>query len=315
MKNFLLKLIGILILFFIIRKIDFSLVLFRIKNCNLVFLFIAFFIQLGVLGIKVIKWKYILKILKIKVNYWNSLKAYWLGLYLGAITPGKLGDISRVYFLGKNSPSIEKSIFSVVSDRLIDIVSLLILGLICSLFYLKELSQLNSLLLILLSGFGLGIWIIFSKREFFYRLFKKLIHKFISKENLPLNENPNLGLLEGIKAQNYLMISFYAFLGWMVYFLGWWFLIKALYIKISFFQMIIAVTIATVIALIPISISGLGTRDAAMIFIFSKLDIVRESALSFSLLIFFIEITIICMGIFFFLQKPPRSYPEKKILL
>ena len=131
MKNFLLKLIGILILFFIIRKIDFSLVLFRIKNCNLVFLFIAFFIQLGVLGIKVIKWKYILKILKIKVSYWNSLKAYWLGLYLGAITPGKLGDISRVYFLGKNSPSIEKSIFSVVSDRLIDIVSLLILGLIC----------------------------------------------------------------------------------------------------------------------------------------------------------------------------------------
>lgn len=308
MKKIFLKLIGILILFFIIRKIDFSLALFRIRNCNLVFLFIVFFIQLGVLGIKVIKWKYILKILKIKVNYWNSLKAYWSGLYLGAITPGKVGDISRVYFLGKDNPSIGRSIFSVVSDRLTDVVSLLILGLICSLFYLKELSQLNYLLSVLLSGLGLCIWAVFAKREFFYRLFKKLMYKFISKEKLSLEENPNFGLLEGVKVQNYLMISFYAFLGWMVYFFGWWFLIKALYIKISFLQMIVAVTIATVISLMPITINGLGTRDATMIFIFSKLDIARESALSFSLLIFIIEIIIICLGVFFFLQKPTRSY-------
>jgi len=313
MKKHLLKILGIVILILILRKVDIHLVWTHIRNCNLFLLSLTILVQVVCLVTKVIKWKFILKLLKIRVDFWNSLRAYWSGLYLAAVTPGKVGDISRAYFIYKNNPSVARSIFSVLLDRLTDVASLLFLGFVASFFYLKELNQLSYLLLFLLAGLVLGIWIILIKRDFFYELFKSSIYKFISKDKHPLKENLDLSILKEIKAKYYVGIFFYVLLGWSAYFTGWWILTKALYVKISFLQMVGAVSIATVISLIPITISGLGTRDAAMIFIFSKLDIATESALSFSLLIFVIEIVIVCFGMFFFFRSFKAERPFKNV--
>ena len=286
-------------------------VLARIRNCNLHFLLIAFFSQLTVLTIKVVRWKYILEVLKIKVAFGDALKAFWAGLYLAAITPAKVGEISRAYFLKNNNRSITRSTFSVILDRLIDIVCLLFFGLGASIFYLQELGDLHRLFLLLVAALALGIWIVCLKRDLFYSLFKRLLYRFISKEKFPLRENLDLSILKAIRGRHYAIIAIYVLVGWVVYFFGWWFLTKALYIKIPFVQLIAAVSIATVIAMIPVTLSGLGTRDAAMIFIFSKLGIGKESAFSFSLMIFFITITIICIGVFFFFEN--LKYKGRKI--
>tara|TARA_B100000427_G_C15460098_1_gene573624 strand:- start:997 stop:1215 length:219 start_codon:yes stop_codon:yes gene_type:complete len=45
--------------------------------------------------------------------------------------------------------------------------------------------------------------------------------------------------------------------------------------------------ISNLVSFLPISISGLGTRDATLIFLFSLINIQSELALSYSLLIFF----------------------------
>lgn len=51
----------------------------------------------------------ILKLLKIDAGMWNCVKAYWSGFYLAAITPGKVVDLSRVYFLDKENLSVGKT--------------------------------------------------------------------------------------------------------------------------------------------------------------------------------------------------------------
>lgn len=302
MKKNIFKILGILIFILILRQVDIQLVWEHIRGCQIFLLCMALVIETSCIMPKVKKWQLILNSLGIKANFWDCLRAYWSGLYLAAVTPGKIGDLSRIYFLRDDNLPIGRSIFSVLMDRLTDILSLLLLGIIFSLFYLKELAQLNNLLFIFLIILTLGIWIIFLKRFFFYKLFRKILYKFIPKEKFPLKENLNLDIVKRIKASNYILIFIYIWIGWSIYFLGWWFLTKALYLNISFFHMVAAVSIATIISLIPISISGLGTRDAVILFIFSKIGIVRDSAISFSILIFIIEVFIVCLGIIFFIQ-------------
>ncbi len=48
--------------------------------------------------------------------------------------------------------------------------------------------------------------------------------------------------------------------------------------------------ITTLITLIPISISGLGTREVAMIYLFQQLSLPKEAAVLYSLSLFLISI-------------------------
>lgn len=307
MGKLFIKLTGLLILFLLLKNIRFSAVFSNIKNCDLVYLGAALFAQGGVVLVKALRWRYILNLLRIKVDFWPCLKAFWSGLYFAAITPGKVGDISRVYFLGNNH-SLARSIFSVILDRLLDIISLVILGLAVCFFYLKEMRLLSGILLVFLAVIMLLLWLVFAKRYFFYELFKTLIYKFIPKDRFPLGNKANLDLLKEISVGKYLLVLIYILAGWAVYFLGWWFLAKGLHIGISFLNMVGAVSIATIVSLLPISISGVGTRDAAIVLIFSKIGIAQPLALSFSLMIFIIEISIVCLGIIFFLQGRNKVY-------
>lgn len=297
-----LKLIGAILLIVLLRKVDISLIVSRIRSGNLYFLCAAVFFQVIVIFIRVMRWRYILKILKVRVCFYNALKAFWSGLYLAAITPGKLGEISRAYFIVEDSPSIARPMLSVFIDRLADAISLLLFGILASYFYLNELGQLNKLLIFLLVGSGLSIVLIFLKRNMFYIFFRKIAHKFVSKEKIPLRENLDFHFLEGWKINNCILLFSFILLGWLVFFFGWWLLAKALYIKISFLKIMLTISIATIVSILPISIGGLGTRDAAVVFIFSKMGIMKDAALSFSLLIFAVEIATVCGGVLFLLH-------------
>ena len=52
--------------------------------------------------IKSLRWKNILSTLKIKLNILFLFKVFLIGGYLGIITPGKLGDFGRLYYIKEN---------------------------------------------------------------------------------------------------------------------------------------------------------------------------------------------------------------------
>lgn len=303
MKANLLKILGIVILVFVLSKVNISLVWENMKGCNITFLLAAIAVEIICVVAKVVRWNLILKMLEVKTNFLTCLRAYWAGLYIGIVTPGKIGDISRAYFLNRSKKSIARPIFSVILDRLMDIASLLLLGLAAGFFYLKEIQNVSILLLTSLFVLGASVWFILKKKDFFYALFKKIVDKLSLGDKVELKENLDLGLFARVKARDFFLLFIYVMAGWLIFFSGWWLLSKALYISLSFPQVVGAISIATVVALLPVSISGLGTRDAAIIFIFSQMGIGKESAVSFSLSIFIIGTAIICVGIIPFLQN------------
>jgi len=75
-------------------------------------------------------------------------------------------------------------------------------------------------------------------------------------------------------------------------------------IHIPFSYLVFAVTMAGFISLIPISISGIGTRDAALILLFAPFAILKEQAIVFSTLILLMFLFAAVIGLICWFIKP-----------
>ena len=86
----------------------------------------------------------------------------------------------------------------------------------------------------------------------------------------------------------------------------------SLSISISFVYLAFCVSVASLVSLIPISISGLGTREATMIVLFSRVGLSSESAVSFSLtyLLVFNVFTAVIGAFIWFISPIGRDFLE-----
>ena len=142
----------------------------------------------------------------------------------------------------------------------------------------------------------LGLWmlimiliIIFTtfvfKKELFDNLFSKYLYRpFIEKLNIPISNNftTRIGMFNMIQAISFTLLST------LVLFIQWYIIAKSLAIPISLFFTFAIMSISRLFSFLPISFSGIGTRDAALIFLFSLLGLDNELAVAYSLLIFII---------------------------
>jgi uncharacterized protein (TIRG00374 family) len=75
-------------------------------------------------------------------------------------------------------------------------------------------------------------------------------------------------------------------LAYTVFFTQAWLLGQALTLDIGIAYLAMCLSVAGVITLLPISFSGLGTRDAMLIVLFAPLGLVAEQAVAYSTLFF-----------------------------
>ena len=85
-----------------------------------------------------------------------------------------------------------------------------------------------------------------------------------------------------------------------------YFLAKALGLLVPFWFFMMIVPPTVLVEIIPISFSGLGTRDATLIFFLSFIGIAAESAVSLSLTIVVIYYFIVGIGFFIWWKNPVK---------
>ena len=296
MKKYL-RLPGIIILCVILLKIDFAktiLVLAKLK----VFLFICvILLNIPLILLKSFRWNQLLEKQSIHYNKLNSFLIYLSSIYLGIITPGRVGEfIKALYLRSDKEISLSKGMSSVLLDRLFDIYFLIILGIIgvWKFGILRELSNISVILIVIVilgpilmlnkqlmeSLFGLLYKFVLIKRDK-----GKLEEKFEDFYN-GINQliNPNL-LFSGVLTC----------LAYMIFFIQCYFIVIAMGISIDFATITLFMSISSLISLIPISICGLGTRDATLIYLFSLIELKPEVAVSYSFLIFIVFF--VCSGL------------------
>jgi len=308
-KSFMLKLIGITLFIFILGRIDLKSFFGLLKDINLYYFVGAALLTLPILFIKAYRWNYLKKTQNIQYKLSDSILMYGSGIYIGLLTPGRIGDFIKVLYLKNDGNSTGKSFVSVFIDRLADLLFLIIFGYAGMFFFIhlfkKQVYVLSFIFIILL----LIVIFAVTKKEFAKRLLRKVFWFFIPskyKEKIKINFNDFYNDLRILNRKRIFKVSLITVLVWMIYFIQIFLLANALNINISFIYLSICACIAGLITLIPISISGIGTRDITLIVLFSFLGISRESAVAVSMLILSMSVVMALIGLACWLKKPVR---------
>jgi len=90
-----------------------------------------------------------------------------------------------------------------------------------------------------------------------------------------------------------------------VYYLTVYFLVKSLNIGLSFSEVVLVMTITSLVSLIPISFFGIGTRDVGLLLVFNWFEHPAEEAIALSMALLLLRVAIVMMGSFFWFIDPP----------
>ena len=125
--------------------ITIGLIIYLLSNLNLNTLYKAFleinfyFILLTapfivlMYFIKTQKWNILLDSINLRIPFYNALKIILIGTFYGALTPGRVGEVSRSFYLDAKK---SKTIPTVIFDRILDVFCLLFMSIISIFIFL-----------------------------------------------------------------------------------------------------------------------------------------------------------------------------------
>ena len=213
---------------------------------------------------------------------------YMSSLYIGFLTPGRLGEFVKVLYLTNDKKiSIGAGFSSVLTDRLFDLYLLIILGFI-GVWQFDILGQLSTPFIFLTVLIILSPLIILNENlihKIIGILFKFAVLKKISG-NIKDNSKAFFNGINQLISTRLLISAILTCFGYLTFFLQSYLLLLSMNLSLSFLTIILFMSISNLISFIPISISGLGTRDATLIYLFSIMNLIPEHAVAYSMLVF-----------------------------
>jgi uncharacterized protein (TIRG00374 family) len=299
--------IGLILFVFILSKLNLIKTMSLLSNINPFYLAPALLFFIPLLVIKAMRWQLLMKAQDIEYSLTDSTIMYAAAMYISDLTPGKIGDFIKVFYLKEDLHPFGKSFATVLLDRLFDLVSLFLLGYAGMLLFITLFERAIIILSCIFAGMVLLIIFFIYKKDF-----SKGFLEYISSHFIPerYRENAKTGFLDlynGIKTLNTNQLTLatsITFFGWVIYFVMMYLLALSIDIAIPFLYLATCVSISAVITLIPISILGIGTRDATLIILFSYLGLSKESAIAFSMMILFMYFVNGFIGLIAWLKKP-----------
>ncbi|MFH1133554.1 MAG: lysylphosphatidylglycerol synthase transmembrane domain-containing protein [Nanoarchaeota archaeon] len=281
--------LGVVLFVVLILQLDIPALLQILRSIRLEFAILA--LVPVVLGdvLRGYRWCLLIRGLDKGFSLWQSVKGYLMGVAAGALTPGRVGIFVRVPLLAKEAPmKTEAALATVLVDTVLDALAVLLLGgvgiVILVVGWKADLRVAFWLFALIVAG-------IVAVLLFRHQLVRLV--SFLSRKLLPLHFRERaeetfkeMALL--VKKENHgklLIASLLSILSWSLLGLAGYLLALAFGLPVPVLFVIAVVAVSTFVALLPISIFGLGTREATVIFLFSLAALSKESAIAFSVIL------------------------------
>jgi uncharacterized protein (TIRG00374 family) len=283
-----LRILGPILFIYLLIRVGFTEVLEILRHARFLDILAAVALILPLILIKTLRWQGILRAQGIHMSLRAAFLAYFASLFIGFLTPGRLGEFVRAFYVREAVQGKSGIAFSsVLVDRLFDFAILLIVGgaaLLSS--QMTESGVFLTAILALLMAVALGLLL----HPISYRWLRGVgarLGKF--GENTFRTSGWISQIREGILMMRWPQLL--ASVGWTLLAYALFFyqadvLGHALAIPLSYISSMNTVALGSLVALLPISISGLGTREAIIVAYLGLFGVAREMALSYSLLIF-----------------------------
>ncbi len=260
-----------------------------------------------------IRWWLICRRLELKVSLNWLFQITYVSWFLSALPLIGISPLSKLLYLKAERKPASLSVVSIACDKLFDILGLMVFGLFGLMYFpgalFKEtyfwmvlVAVVLPILILLL--FGRNIWSVIM--QFFKRYTNKRLHKIGS--NL---EEDLKGFWSGFNVRFFMLILGISIAIGLLRSLVLYILAASLGINVDFGLIVACRAVIGIVNVIPISISGLGTRDAVLLMTLPLAGVSKEAAIALGLLAFLWTIGSKFSGIFFWLKRP---LPSRSIL-
>lgn len=280
-----LKAIGIILLIWIIYTVNWVYAVQAFFELKPVFIvcYIACFIAMNL--VRSFRLRFALSRLGHSISFNNCYVATMEPAFFAVVTPGRLGELSRVGYIHGYGVPIQEALSFMIIERFVDIFILLLFGAAGAVYIFMPSSD-------HLIAFGLPIigvllfLFIIRKYDFIFCFVQRHFRWILRWEPSSLSSY-----------RRRLMTSFNTVIkgaGTPMLLLGLvsiilnlvqiFFLAKAFSFDENYLVIVFAYVASAFITMIPISVGGLGTREATYVMIMGRIGILKEQALLFSLI-------------------------------
>jgi uncharacterized protein (TIRG00374 family) len=283
-----LRYLGLLCFAFLIFYIGPSNLFQALIHTNPSYLLAAFVLSIPMIALKTLRWQVILSETGFLLPFSFAWRTYAAGIFIGCLTPGRLGEfVKAAYVSNKFHQRTGKIIPSVLIDRLFDLYFLLALGLIGLFYFSMAENQLKLWSLLIFVGLLLAVPLALGSPWIKSRLrngpalgmFKPSWREALLEIQRQMSSLTATTLTIGIAL---------TVLAYLVFFiqcqLGAW----GTGVQIPFTSLVMVMSVTNFLSFLPVSVSGIGVRDASLIILLAHFGIDKAQAVAFSMAILFI---------------------------
>ena len=293
-------LIGLVLFAYIIISVGPASIIATLFSMNVFYLAAAVALSLISVFFRSVKWKMTIEANGMRYGYKSSFTSWLAGFFSGLLTPGRLGDLTRSLYLRSDKNTLGRSISTVVVDRFFDILILFAFGAVASVLFAFIFGRqiFDVFIIAALGVFFVAAFYLMTRKGAVKAVFRPIMNVVLpdaykTKAKMTFNDfYDSLAVMKKRKGKLALANAI-GVMGWVFDVAFTYVLALSLSINAPFYFMFIVLPIINILEILPVSISGIGTRDAALIFLFSFIGIGTEAAVAFS-------IVFLVFGLWFF---------------
>ena len=304
-----LRLIGPVLLVVILLRLDDPMRLVHlVRGANPWLLALSIALNVPAIVLKVLRWRVFMRARGFDYATYPASLAFGASLYAGLLTPGRVGDVLRIQYARHEAKMpYAEGLASVVVDRLCDLYVLAGFVALAVVHFSKVLgTELRTLSYVVLAGTLLGplLLLVPGLAE---RVLSRAYARFAGKGD-PRGLTLFLEASRDLMKRTFLPTVPVTVLSFLLGFSQSWLIARALALPIGFFDIMCLTAVASLLGLIPISVSGLGVREAFFVAVAPSLGLEADAAMGLSLMVFLvIYLALAAIGFVCWQIKPPPT--------
>lgn len=292
-----LPVIGIIIFIYLIISIGIEKIINVFATVQPVYLLLSFFLIIPYMLLQTYKWQYILHNNNkfVELYFWYLLKVNFIGQFYGVLTPGRLGTLMRIQYLkDKTNKTYGECSPSVIIDKVIDLFALFVLAIVGMVLLIEQVSNFFFITILALFVIFASTYAFFTKKELSARVLRVIYATVVPAKLKEGAQQTFESFYDNLPKIRELYIPFFlAIFSWILMYSANYFVALSVGMQIPYFNFITLFPVATLVGLIPITISGWGTREATLILLLSQFNVAPEEVIAMSLLAFMVNSVII----------------------
>lgn len=288
--------LSLFFIIYILSKINLKDTILTFQTLNIYFFFVAFFIQIINIPIRSYNWKQLLSVQGIHIPSKTLIKITLIATFLNNFLPTMGGDVVRAHEVSRYSTQLIKSASTIAFQRLAGLIAIIIysvIGVIIG-FKIAEIRNVAILVGILALVLLFFLIIIYNIKKFKrFKIIKIILQYDVKNIIKKLYNSINIYREHRKECINILIVSLISELIIIIYF---YFISLSLHQDINLLYFFIFIPIITIIEMLPISINGIGVREGAFLYFFTKIGVPGYIAISMSLLYYLNKVGISLIG-------------------